>query len=84
MPHTDAEYKLALKAFKKKIKHAQLEEDSKLGRSPLSGTKARILSVQPPTGHGREIWRELAEKGHLIHDGGGFYSLAPEHKSNEA
>ena len=32
---------------------------------------------QPPAGFGREIWEELAEKGFLKRDGGGFYALVP-------
>jgi hypothetical protein len=75
MPFSDEELRKALKAFKKRLKLTQLEEDSKLGRSPLTGAKSRIVSIQPPTGFGREIWEELADKGMLNRDGGGFYEL---------
>ena len=74
---TDEELKKALKAFKKRMKLTQLDDDSKLGHSPLTGSKAKITSIQPPVGFGREIWEELAEKGFLKRDGGGFYAVMP-------
>ena len=55
----------------------QLEDDSKLGHSPLTGAKSQVVAIQPPTGFGREIWEELAAKGYLKNDGGGFYQLVP-------
>jgi hypothetical protein len=75
MPSTDEELRKALKAFKKRLKLTQLDDDSKLGRSPLTGSKAKVVSIQPPAGFGREIWEELAEKGYLKRDSGGFYEL---------
>jgi hypothetical protein len=77
MPHTEDELKKALKAFKKRLKLTQLEEDSRLGHSPLTGAKSQILSIQPPSGFGREIWEELAEGGYLSRDGVGFYTIVP-------
>ena len=77
MPATEAELKQALKAFKKRIKLTQLDEDSRLGRSPLTGSKSTIVSIQPPHGFTREIWEELADKGFLQRDGIGFYALVP-------
>jgi hypothetical protein len=77
MAATEEELKRALKAFKKRLKMQQLEEDSRLGRSPLTGAKSTITAIQPPTGFGREIWEELRDKGYLINDGGGFYQLVP-------
>ncbi len=77
MAATDDELKKALKAFKKRLKLTQLDEDSHLGRSPMTGAKSQVVSIQPPTGFGREIWEELTEKGFLKRDGGGFYALVP-------
>ena len=48
MPATDDELKRALKAFKKRLKLTQLDEDSRLGHSPLTGARSRIVSIQPP------------------------------------
>ncbi len=77
MPATDEELKKAFKAFKKRIKLTQLDGDSRLGRSPLTGSKESVVSIQPPTGFGRSVWEELADKGFLKRDGGGFYALMP-------
>ena len=78
MPHTEEELNKALRAFRKRLKMTQLDDDSRLGRSPLSGgSKEKIVSIQPPAGFGKEIWEELAEKGYLKRDGIGFYELVP-------
>ena len=77
MPATEEELRKALKAFKKRLKLTQLEEDSRLGHSPLTGAKTRIVSIQPPAGFGKEIWEELVEKGYLKRDTSGFYELVP-------
>jgi hypothetical protein len=75
MPSTDEELKKAMKAFKKRMKLTQLDDDSRLGHSPLTGSKTRVVSIQPPAGFGREIWEELVERGFLKRDGVGFYQL---------
>ena len=75
MPITEEEMKRALKAFRKKMKLQQLEDDSRLGRSPVTGPKSKIVAIQPPTGFGREIWQKLADDGYLKSDGGGFYMI---------
>ena len=75
MPNTDEELKKALKAFKKRLKMTQLDDESKLGHSPLTGGGAKVFAIQPPSGFGREVWEELAAKGMLKADGGGFYVL---------
>jgi hypothetical protein len=77
MPATDDELKRALKAFKKRLKLTQLDEDSRLGHSPLTGARSRIVSIQPPAGFGREVWEKLADKGFLKRDGIGFFELIP-------
>ncbi len=76
MPATDEDLKKALKAFKKRIKLTRLDDESRIGHGPMSGgEKEKIMSIQPPSGFGREIWEELAEKGFLKRDGIGFYEL---------
>lgn len=75
MPIPDDQLKKALKAFKKKLKLQQLEDDSRLGRSPLTGAKSTVVAIQPPPGFGREVWEELKSHGYLKGDGGGFYML---------
>jgi len=75
MSSTAAELHKALKAFRKRLNAAQLEEDSKLGRGPIGHSKDKIVSMQPPPGFGRAIWEELTALGYLKNDGGGFYQL---------
>ena len=76
MPSTDDDLKKALKAFKKRLKLMRLDDDSRIGHGPMSGGgKEKIMSIQPPSGFGREVWEELAEKGFLKRDGQGFYEL---------
>ncbi|HET6248676.1 MAG TPA: hypothetical protein VFE47_13320 [Tepidisphaeraceae bacterium] len=77
MPSSEEDLKKALKAFKKRLKMQQLEEDSKLGHSPLTGSKTKIVSIQPPLGFGREVWEDLADQGYLKRDGRGFFELVP-------
>ncbi len=75
MPSTDDDLKKALKAFKKRLKLTRLDDESKLGRSPLTGDKGKVMSIQPPSGFGRDVWEELADKGYLKRDTGGFFEL---------
>ena len=76
MPSTDEELKKALKAFKKRLKLTRLDDDSKIGHGPMSGgSKDQVISMQPPSGFGREIWEELTERGFLKRDGIGFYQM---------
>ena len=75
MPATEEELKRAYKAFKKRMKMTRLDDESRLGHSPLSGGGGRIVSIQPPGGFGREVWDELADKGYLRRDSGGMYEL---------
>jgi hypothetical protein len=74
---TDEEMKKALKVFKKRLKLTQLDDDSKLGHSPLTGSRTQIVSIQPPAGFGKEVWEQLADQGFLKRDGIGFYCLVP-------
>ena len=75
MNDLNEDQKKAFKAFKKRVKMHQLEDDSRLGHSPLTGAKNKIVAIQPPSGFGRAVWDELADKGYLKRDSGGFYEL---------
>ncbi len=75
MPATEEQLKKALKAFRKRLKLTQLDDESRLGHSPLSGSSTKVVGIQPPREFPKEIWEELAEKGFLKYDGGGFYLL---------
>jgi len=75
---TEEELHKALRAFKKRLKLTQLDDESRLGVGPLkTGRQEKVVSIQPPAGFAREIWEELADKGFLKRDGIGFYELVP-------
>jgi hypothetical protein len=69
--------KKALKAFRKRLKLTQLDEDSKLRRSPLTGgSKSAIVAIMPPAGFSQAVWDELARQGKIKYAGNGMYELA--------
>ena len=69
--------KKALKAFRKREAVTRLDDESKLGRSPLSkGAGSSSMAISPPMEWPDEVWRELARQGKLRDVGGGFYELA--------
>jgi hypothetical protein len=73
---SDETLKKALKAFRKRLKLTVLDEESKLGHSPLSkGTDASNPSMVPPREWPDAVWRELARQGKLRDVGHGFYEL---------
>lgn len=67
--------KAAFKAFKQRVKINQREDDSRLGRSPLTGQQTKVFAIRPPGGFPAEVWQELKAKGYLKDDGGGFLSI---------
>lgn len=69
---TDEERKRALKAFKKRLKLARLDDESGLTRS---SKKSGIQGITPPAGHPPGIWEELVALGKLKREMGGTYSL---------
>jgi len=73
---TDEELKRAMKAFKKRLKLTQLDDESRLGRSPLSGGgSSGIESIIPPRDFPQEVWDELVNRGRLSKDSDGFYRI---------
>ena len=71
---TDEELKRALKAFKKRLKLARLDDESGLSRG--GGKKSGITGITPPAGHPDGIWDELVVQGKLKRDMGTTYRLA--------
>jgi hypothetical protein len=83
MASTESDLKRALGAFKKRLKMTRLDDESRLGRSPLSGSRRdKIVAIQPPAGFGRAIWEELADMGFLKRDTAGFYELTDKQWQN--
>jgi len=68
--------KKAMKAFKKRLKLQRLDDESQLGRSPMSsGKKSDLVGIMPPNQYPREVWDELVKQGRLKYVGQGLYSV---------
>jgi hypothetical protein len=66
----------ALLAFRKRMSLTVLDEESKLGHSPLSkGAGADTPAIIPPDEWPAGVWQELARQGRLKYIGHGFYEL---------
>ncbi len=66
----------AFKAFKKRLKLTQLDYDSRIGASPLSGHASGIVAIAPPNQYPRAVWDALVAQGKLKRGGQGQYELA--------
>jgi len=67
----------ALRAFRKRFSLAVLDEESKLGRNPLTkGAKSTIAGIIPPREWPEAVWQELVRQGKLRYLGRGFYEPA--------
>lgn len=76
MPVTDEDMKRAMKAFKRRLKLTQLDDESRLGRSPMTGGgTSGIESITPPREFRQEIWDALVASGKLSKDDEGFYRV---------
>jgi hypothetical protein len=76
-PPTQKELNSALKAFKKRLKLTQLDEDSKMTKRPTtSGGSSAIVAIEPPNQFGKDVWDELVKQGKLKKAGQGMYELA--------
>lgn len=65
----------ALKAFKKRIKVMQLDQDSQISKSPLTGGRSMILGITPPNQYPTAVWDALVKEGKLKYAGQGMYEL---------
>ncbi|MBL8879995.1 MAG: hypothetical protein JNG88_12820 [Phycisphaerales bacterium] len=71
--------KNALKAFKKRLKMARLDDESRLGHGAMTtGGRSGIVAIQPPNQYPPAIWPELVRQGKLRSAGYGLYELAEE------
>ncbi len=66
----------AFKAFKKRLKLTQLDHDSRIGASPLSGHASGIVAISPPREYPRAVWDALVAQGKLKRGSQGQYELA--------
>ncbi len=71
--------KRAMKAFRKRLKLARLDEESSVGHDPLSkGEKSTIIGVKPPEQYPPEVWDELVGLGRLRSIGQGVYEIVEQ------
>ncbi len=71
--------KQACRAFKKRLKLARLDDESRIGRRAMSsGSRSGIQAVQPPMQYPRAVWDELVRQGRLRYAGHGLYEMANE------
>jgi len=70
------ELRLAMKAFRKRLKLMKLDDESQVGHGPMSsGQQSGIVAITPPNQFPKAVWQELAKQGKLKHDRSGLYSL---------
>lgn len=69
------ELKLALKAFKKRLKLTRLDSESKIGVGPMSTNNWDVVAITPPNQYPRAVWDELVRQGKLVNKGHGLFSL---------
>jgi hypothetical protein len=75
-PPSKEELRLAMKAFRKRLKLTRLDDESRLGYGPMSsGQQSGIAAITPPDQFSKLVWQELAKQGKIKHDRGGLYSL---------
>ena len=68
--------KKAMHAFRKRLSLTVLDEESKLGRSPLTkGSDSSRASIVPPDEWPESVWQELVRQGKLRYLGHRFYEL---------
>jgi len=76
------ELRRAMKAFKKRLKLARLDDESSLSRGPMSGGKSSgIVAIMPPNQYPKAIWDELVRLERLVYAGQGMYQM-PERKDD--
>ena len=67
--------KTAYNAFKKRWKLTRLDYESRIGKSPLSGSSSSIVGITAPKEYPKAVWEELAKQGRIKRAGSGLYSM---------
>lgn len=76
--HDRGVLKRAVKAFRKRLKLARLDEESRIGGAFSSGQRSNITGIEPPDQYGPDVWAELVRVGRLVDGGHGMLELPPE------
>ena len=75
----EAILKAAMKAFRRRLKFDQLDEDSKIDmRDPMSKGATKVTAIEPPREWGPEVWDELARRGAIRRVGKALYEMAAD------
>jgi len=75
-PPSKEELRLAMKAFRKRLKLTRLDDESRMGYGPTSSSQqSGIVAITPPNQFSAAVWQELARQGKLKRAGRGLYSL---------
>ncbi len=73
------ELRLAMKAFRKRLKLTVLDDESRMGYGPMSsGRRAGIVAITPPDQFPQAVWDELVKQGKLRRAGGTTYEIVGE------
>ena len=68
--------KSAYNAFKKRWKLTKLDQESQIGRSPMSsGQKSSITGISPPDQFPTAVWDALVKQGRIKYAGSGCYAM---------
>jgi len=70
--------KRAVKAFRKRLKVARLDEESRIGGAFSQGLRSGITGVEPPDAYPPDVWKALVRAGRLIDAGHKILELPPE------
>ena len=66
----------AMKIFRKRLRYARLDAESRLGVGPMSsGKRNEIDAVEAPREYPTSVWLALVAAGRLKSEGKGFYAL---------
>ena len=65
----------AMQAFRRRLSLTVLDEESKLGRGPLSKGGGAVAAIVPPTEWPDSVWQELIRQGRIRPIGHGLYEL---------
>ena len=76
---TSETLKRAMKAFRKRLKLARLDDESRLGHEALPrGGRSTISGVRPPEQYPQEVWDRLVELGRLRAIGHGLFEVVEQ------
>jgi hypothetical protein len=76
--HDRGVLKRAVKAFRKRLKLARLDEESRIGGAMSAGERSGLVGVEPPDTYPPDVWAELVRQGRLLESGHRQLELPPD------